>query len=70
MNDQEFKQTANFWQRRYGISLGRRYVSTAASVIILGMSGCSKLDSINSSVAQALPAQQQELPQEPPNYTQ
>ena len=69
MNRQEFNQKANFLQRRYGIRLGRRYVSTAASVIILGISGCSKLDSINSSVAQALPNQQQESPQEP-NYAQ
>lgn len=66
MNYQHSKTTANFWQRRYAVRLGRRYVSTAASVIILGMGGCSKFDSINSSVAQALPLQQQESP----NYAQ
>lgn len=66
MNYQHSKTTANFLQRRYAIRLGRRYVSTAASVIILGMGGCSKLDSINSSVAQALPLQRQESP----NYAQ
>ncbi len=66
MNYQDSKTTANFLQRRYAIRLGRRYVSTAASVIILGMGGCSKLDSINSSVAQALPLQRQESP----NYAQ
>ncbi len=70
MNYQDSRTTANFRLRRYAIRLGRRYVSTAASVIILGMGGCSKLDSINSSVAQALPSQRLESPQESLNYAQ
>ena len=60
MNHPEFSRAkANFWQRRYAIRLGRRYVSTAASVIILGISGYSELDRVNSVVAQDLPLQQQ-----------
>ena len=62
MNHPEFSRAkANFWQRRYAIRLGRRYVSTAASVIILGISGYSELDLVNSVVAQDLPLQQQLL---------
>lgn len=63
MNHQEFsKAQARFLQRRYAISLGRRYVSTvAASVIILGLGGYSKLDSMNSVFAQDLPQRLESL---------
>ena len=61
MNYQDRTKT-KFLQRRYATRLGRRYVSTAASVILLGFGGCSKLDSINSAVAQTLPLQQQSSP--------
>lgn len=62
MNHQDFSRTqARFLQRRYAISLGRRYVSTvAASVIILGLGGYSKLDSTNSVVARDLPQERLE----------
>jgi serpin B len=33
----------NFLQRRYGVSLGRRYVVAAASVVLLGVLGCSSV---------------------------
>lgn len=62
MNDREFSKTrARFLQRRYAISLGRRYVSAAASVIILGLGGYSKLDSMNSVFAQDLPQRVESL---------
>ena len=61
MNYQDRTKT-KFLQRRYATRLGRRYVSTAASVILLGFGGCSKLDSINSAVAQTPPLQQQSSP--------
>lgn len=60
MNHQD--RTTRFLQRRYATHLGRRYVSTAASVILLGLCGCSKLDRINSAVAQTPPLQEQSLP--------
>ncbi|MTJ14861.1 proteinase inhibitor I4 serpin [Anabaena sp. UHCC 0187] len=34
----------NFLQRRYGVSLGRRYVLAAASVMLLSVVGCSSVD--------------------------
>ncbi|HCF29099.1 MAG TPA: proteinase inhibitor I4 serpin, partial [Cyanobacteria bacterium UBA11049] len=61
MNYQD-KTKTKFLQRRYATRLGRRYVSTAASVILLGFGGCSKLGSINSAVAQTPPLQQQTSP--------
>ncbi|TVP56680.1 MAG: serpin family protein [Nodularia sp. (in: Bacteria)] len=33
----------NFLQRRYGVSLGRRYVLAAASVVLFGVLGCSQV---------------------------
>ena len=63
MNYREFISVkGNFLHRRYGVRLGRHYVSTAASVILLGVLSCSKLNSIDgSAVAQPLP-QRQEFP--------
>ncbi|MBC6435245.1 hypothetical protein FM036_36350, partial [Nostoc sp. HG1] len=35
----------NFLQRRYGVSLGRRYALAAASVVLFSVLGCSQVDS-------------------------
>ncbi|MDZ8185385.1 MAG: serpin family protein [Nostoc sp. ChiSLP02] len=43
----------NFLQRRYGVSLGRRYVLAAASVVLFGVLGCSQVDSNKSALAQS-----------------
>jgi serine protease inhibitor len=40
-----------FLQRRYGVSLGRRYVLAAASVVLLGVLGCSQVNSSTSTNA-------------------
>lgn len=63
MNQVEFSMMkGSFLHRRYAIRLGRRYVSAAASVILLGLLACSKVNSIDSAVAQYLPFEQQEHP--------
>lgn len=56
------KMKTRFLQRRYATLLGKRYVSVAASVILLGLYGSSRLDKINSSVAQTIPPHQQTSP--------
>jgi serpin B len=38
----------NFLQRRYGVSLGRRYVLAAASVVMLSVFGCSQIANNNN----------------------
>jgi serpin B len=43
----------NFLQRRYGVSLGRRYVLAAASVVLLGVLGCSQVNNSTSALAQS-----------------
>lgn len=48
-----------FLHRRYGIRLGRRYVNAAAGLFVLGLVGCTKVNDIDSSVAQSLPPQLQ-----------
>jgi hypothetical protein len=46
MNRQKFSAVQeNFLQRRYGVSLGRRYVLAAASVVLLGVLGCYQIGS-------------------------
>ncbi|QJB44877.1 proteinase inhibitor I4 serpin [Dolichospermum flos-aquae] len=40
--------TTNFLQRRYGVSLGRRYVLAAAGVMILGAFAYSPIDNSNN----------------------
>ena len=46
----------NFLQRRYGVRLGRRYVLAAAGVVLMGVLGCSQINSSTSALAQsALP---------------
>ncbi|MFN6480653.1 serpin family protein [Nostoc sp. DedQUE07] len=43
----------NFLQRRYGVSLGRRYALAAASVVLFSVLGCSQVDSNKSALAQS-----------------
>ncbi|MBW4626729.1 MAG: serpin family protein [Brasilonema octagenarum HA4186-MV1] len=43
----------NFLQRRYGVRLGRRYVLAAASVVLMGVIGCSQVNSSTSAFAQS-----------------
>lgn len=38
----------NFLQRRYAVSLGRRYVLAAASVVMLSVFGCPQIDNSNN----------------------
>lgn len=52
----------NFLQRRYAVSLGRRYVLAAAGVMLMGVIGCSQLNSSNSSALAESPLPQTELP--------
>ncbi|MEA5620861.1 proteinase inhibitor I4 serpin [Cronbergia sp. UHCC 0137] len=45
MNHQKFSAVQqSFLQRRYGVNLGRRYVLAAASVVLLGVLGCSQVE--------------------------
>ncbi|MBD2517371.1 serpin family protein [Nostoc sp. FACHB-973] len=54
MNRQKFSGVQeNFLQRRYGVSLGRRYVLAAASVVLFSVLGCSQVDSNKSALAQS-----------------
>lgn len=54
MNRQKLSDAKeNFLQRRYGVSLGRRYALAAASVVLLGVLGCSQVDSNKSALAQS-----------------
>lgn len=60
MNHLEFsRMKGSFLHRRYAIRLGKRYASAAASVILLGLLGCSKVNSIDSAVAQSVLLKQQ-----------
>lgn len=43
----------SFLQRRYGVRLGRRYVLAAASVVLMGVIGCSQVNSSTSVFAQS-----------------
>lgn len=43
----------NFLQRRYGVSLGRRYVLAAASVVLFSVLGCSQVNNNTSALAQS-----------------
>jgi serpin B len=51
----------NFLQRRYAVSLGRRYVLAAASVVLFSVLGCSQVSS-NSDVLAESKIPQSELP--------
>ncbi len=52
----------NFLQRRYAVSLGRRYVLAAASVMLMGVIGCSQLNNSNNSALAESPLPRTELP--------
>ncbi|MBV6623637.1 MAG: serpin family protein [Rivularia sp. (in: Bacteria)] len=52
----------NFLQRRYAVSLGRRYVLAAASVMLMGVIGCSQLNNNNNRAFAQSQAPQSELP--------
>lgn len=52
----------NFLQRRYAVSLGRRYVLAAASVMLMGAIGCSQLNNSNNSALAESSLPQSELP--------
>ena len=52
----------NFLQRRYAVSLGRRYVLAAASVMLMGAIGCSPLNNSNNSALAESSLPQSELP--------
>ncbi|MBD2242269.1 serpin family protein [Nostoc sp. FACHB-888] len=54
MNRQKFSDAKeNFLQRRYGVSLGRRYALAAASVVLFSVLGCSQVESNRSALAQS-----------------
>ncbi|MEH2319164.1 serpin family protein [Nostoc sp.] len=54
MNPQKYSSVReNFMQRRYGVSLGRRYALAAASVVLFSVLGYSQLDSNKSALAQS-----------------
>ncbi|WP_375499375.1 serpin family protein [uncultured Nostoc sp.] len=54
MNPQKYSSMReNFMQRRYGVSLGRRYAMTAASVVLCSVLGYSQVDSNKSVLAQS-----------------
>ncbi|MGB6296719.1 MAG: serpin family protein [Rivularia sp. (in: cyanobacteria)] len=52
----------NFLQRRYAVSLGRRYVLAAASVMLMGAIGCSPLNNSNNSALAESQVPRTELP--------
>ncbi|NWF61458.1 MAG: serpin family protein [Fischerella sp.] len=45
----------NFLQRRYAVRLGRRYALAAASVVLMGVIGCSQVNGSTSVFAQSSP---------------
>jgi serpin B len=44
---------SNFIQRRYGVSLGRRYALAAASVMLLSVFGFYPVDNTNSVLSKS-----------------
>ncbi|MBD2561284.1 MULTISPECIES: serpin family protein [Nostoc] len=54
MNRQKLSDAKeNFLQRRYGVSLGRRYALAAASVVLFSVLGCSQVESNKNALAQS-----------------
>ncbi|MCC5627074.1 serpin family protein [Nostoc sphaeroides CHAB 2801] len=54
MNPQKYSSMReNFMQRRYGVSLGRRYAMAAASVVLCSVLGYSQIESNKSALAQS-----------------
>lgn len=57
-----------FLQRRYGVRLGRRYVLAAASVVLMGVIGCSQVNTSTSAFAQSrLPRPESPISKPPSN---
>lgn len=52
---EDSRSKSSFLHRRYATCLGRRYALAAVGVILPGLLGSSKLNGIDSAVAQALP---------------
>ncbi|NJO28787.1 MAG: serpin family protein [Richelia sp. SL_2_1] len=52
----------NFLQRRYAVSLGRRYVLAAAGVMLMGVIGCSQVNNTSNRALAESPLPQSELP--------
>ncbi|MEM7555973.1 MAG: serpin family protein [Cyanobacteria bacterium P01_A01_bin.84] len=44
----------NFLQRRYGVCLGRRYTLAAAGVVLMGVLGCSHVNSSSSAMGKSI----------------
>lgn len=63
MNRHKFSAVqGNFLQRRYGVSLGRRYVLTAASIVMLSVLGCSQIDNNTALITKSrLPSAESEF---------
>lgn len=63
MHRQKFSSVReNFLQRRYGVRLGRRYVLAAASVMLMGVLGCSQVNNSTKAIAQSpLPSSESPL---------
>lgn len=57
----------NFLQRRYAVSLGRRYVLAAAGVMLMSVIGCSQLSNSNNKALAESPLPQSELPMQKKN---
>jgi hypothetical protein len=54
MNRHKFSAVQeNFLQRRYAVSLGRRYVLAAASVMMLSVLGCSQIENSASLITKS-----------------
>ncbi|BAZ06050.1 serpin family proteinase inhibitor I4 [Calothrix sp. NIES-3974] len=51
-----------FLQRRYGVQLGRRYVLAAASVMLIGVLGCSQISSNSERAIAESPSPRTEVP--------
>ncbi|MEL6456645.1 MAG: serpin family protein [Cyanobacteria bacterium J06621_15] len=62
MNKNFSNSRQNFLQRRYAVSLGRRYVLAAASVMLMGVIGCSQLNSSNNTALAESQAPKSQLP--------
>lgn len=56
------RMKTSFLHRRCAIRLGRRYVIAAANVILLGLLGYSRVNGIDSPIAQSSAPERQELP--------
>ncbi|MBF2065791.1 MAG: serpin family protein [Calothrix sp. C42_A2020_038] len=55
MQQKSSQHCNKFLQRRYGVRLGRRYALAAAGVVLMGVIGCSPLNSESSAVTARQP---------------